>query len=257
MNRGSLSVGDVVSAGLRIYRDHFQSYFKIALIASLWSIVPVYGWAKYGTATGSISRLAFFEVIEKPETETQARNRVNLRMWNFLVAGIIVILILSGSLLGFFLVAGIVGGVIAGVVGSDALGVLIIVIGFLFWLIFYFWLFSRLSLVEICLGIEENSDATRAIGRSWTLTQRFVGRLQLIYFVGFLIFIPIFLIANLLSGIAFAILNPILGQDLASLLSNLFVNILFTAIMMPFWQSIKAVIYYDLRSRREGIDLGI
>ncbi|BAZ86107.1 hypothetical protein NIES806_23170 [Dolichospermum compactum NIES-806] len=25
--------------------------------------------------------------------------------------------------------------------------------------------------------------------------------------------------------------------------------------VMPFWQSIKAVIYYDLRSRREGLGL--
>jgi hypothetical protein len=27
--------------------------------------------------------------------------------------------------------------------------------------------------------------------------------------------------------------------------------------MMPFWQAIKAVIYYDLRSRREGLGLQV
>lgn len=36
-----LSVGNVVSAGLRIYRDHFKSYFGISLRATLWSFVPL------------------------------------------------------------------------------------------------------------------------------------------------------------------------------------------------------------------------
>ena len=27
------------------------------------------------------------------------------------------------------------------------------------------------------------------------------------------------------------------------------------AVVLPFWQAIKAVIYYDLRSRREGLGL--
>jgi hypothetical protein len=27
------------------------------------------------------------------------------------------------------------------------------------------------------------------------------------------------------------------------------------ALFLPFWQAIKAVIYYDLRSRREGLGL--
>jgi hypothetical protein len=42
----SLSVGNVVSAGLRIYRDHFKPYYLEALRSYLWVLVPVYGWAK-------------------------------------------------------------------------------------------------------------------------------------------------------------------------------------------------------------------
>ncbi|MEH2455538.1 hypothetical protein [Nostoc sp.] len=30
---------------------------------------------------------------------------------------------------------------------------------------------------------------------------------------------------------------------------------LVSAVILPFWQAIKAVIYYDLRSRREGLGL--
>jgi len=29
----------------------------------------------------------------------------------------------------------------------------------------------------------------------------------------------------------------------------------FGALVLPFWQAIKAIIYYDLRSRKEGLGL--
>ncbi len=44
------------------------------------------------------------------------------------------------------------------------------------------------------------------------------------------------------SGVLFAVI--ILGLTLLS-----------GAVILPFWQAIKAVIYYDLRMRREGMGL--
>ena len=63
-----LTVGNVVSAGLRIYRDRFLEYFRIAFIGYLWILVPIYGWAKFAAMNGLIARLTFGEVTEKPET---------------------------------------------------------------------------------------------------------------------------------------------------------------------------------------------
>jgi hypothetical protein len=34
-------------------------------------------------------------------------------------------------------------------------------------------------------------------------------------------------------------------------------NTITTALIIPFWQSIKAVIYYDLRVRREGMGIDL
>ncbi|MBD0313835.1 MAG: DUF975 domain-containing protein, partial [Microcoleus sp. T3-bin5] len=93
---GPLSVGNVVSASLRIYRDHFKSYFGLAFVANLWLLVPIYGWAKYSAILALISRLAFGEVREKPETVSDARPEVNPRMWSFLGAGILTFLIYIG-----------------------------------------------------------------------------------------------------------------------------------------------------------------
>jgi hypothetical protein len=110
---GPLSVGNVVSASLRIYRDHFKSYFGLAFVASLWLLVPIYGWAKYSAISALISRLAFGEVREKPETVSDARREVNPRMWSFLGAGILTFLIYIGvSLVGGIAIAILAGGLV-------------------------------------------------------------------------------------------------------------------------------------------------
>ena len=72
----SLSIGNIVSAGLRIYRDHFSDYFRLAFIGYLWIIVPVYGWAKLATNMGLISRLVFAEIAEKNQKQLE---RLNVR----------------------------------------------------------------------------------------------------------------------------------------------------------------------------------
>ncbi|UWU46657.1 hypothetical protein [Limnospira platensis] len=67
----SLNLGDVISAGFRIYRDHFKQYFTMAFFGFLWLIVPIYGWAKFAAISGAIARLAFFEVSERPRTRSR------------------------------------------------------------------------------------------------------------------------------------------------------------------------------------------
>ncbi|NJQ97971.1 MAG: hypothetical protein HC784_10775 [Hydrococcus sp. CSU_1_8] len=114
----------------------------------------------------------------------------------------------------------------------------------------YIWLYSRLSIVELPIAIESETDASAAIGRSWNLTKGFVVRLQLIFFVAFLITLPLSLVVNLIGFF--------LPQDSAiAVLINLALSIVLGAFLIPFWQAIKAVIYYDLRTRKEGIDLEI
>lgn len=79
-----LSIIGVISVGLRIYRDHFRSYFNIALQAYCWSIIPIYGWAKFSALSALIGRLAYYETLEQPEVISEARSRVERRMWSFL-----------------------------------------------------------------------------------------------------------------------------------------------------------------------------
>jgi Membrane domain of glycerophosphoryl diester phosphodiesterase len=258
---GPLSVGNVVSAGLRIYRDHFKSYFGLAFVGYLWLLVPIYGWAKYSAISALISRLAFGEVRENPETVNDARREVNPRMWSFLWAGILTSLILVGAYLAGAIAITVLGIGAAAIVGQNyPIIIALMVVVVIAFLIIYIRILSRLLIVELPLAIENNIDASSAISRSWELTKGSVGRIQWIVFVAFLISLPIYIVSNLLSVLVQNVLTALLGSE-SSLFSLVYIilvvgqSIGFGALLIPFWQVIKSVIYYDLRSRKEGLGL--
>lgn len=259
---GPLSVGNVVSASLRIYRDHFKSYFGLAFTAYLWLLVPIYGWAKYSAISGLISRLAYGEVRENPEIVSDANSEVNPRMWRFLWAGVLTSLIYIGVYLGCAIALLVVGVGAATIFGQNGriIGGLLVAVGVIAFLIIYIRILSRLLIVEVPLAIENNQSASSAISRSWELTKGSVGRIQWIVVVAFLVSLPVYIVSNVLTAIVQIVLLRLLGPE--SSLYFLFYWILivglsfgFGALLTPFWQAIKAIIYYDLRSRKEGLGL--
>jgi F0F1-type ATP synthase assembly protein I len=259
-----LSVGNVVSAGLRIYRDNFKLYYSLALQAYLWVLIPIYGWAKFAMISGLISRLAFSQVNERPETETSAKNIVNPRLWSFFVTGLLVGLILFGVMFGGIIAGTIIFTIVGIIFGQSTEGIIVLTslaIIAIFGFIYYFvWFYSRLAIAELPVAIEENDSPNRAISRSWDLTKGNVWRLQSIFFVAFLILLPISIVIQIAQWI-FQILFAFLISPDSSL--GIFIFFLFNlalilgsgALTVPFWQSIKAVLYYDLRARREGMNL--
>ena len=104
-------------------------------------------------------------------------------------------------------------------------------------------------------------DATSTIGRSWQLTKGFVGRILLISFVAFLITIPLVALVQVVSSIFQGVLISPTDQNpffsLIFIILTLGLSFSSGAIQLPFWQAIKAVIYYDLRTRKEGLGLNL
>lgn len=264
---GPLNPGNVVSAALRLYRDRFKLYFGLSVRAYLWLLVPVYGWAKYFAIAGLMSRLAFKEVISQPETLAEARGQVQPKTWSFLglsflllllffaaYFGLIIAAMLPGLLVGF-----VTGGILSPLFGGDlaagigvALGVLVGVAIFLVGLI---WLVSRLLIAEVPLAVEAQITASDSISRSWSLTKTSVVRIQFVVVAAFLITLPILLVTNYLPSLL------MLGLEYGSAAYwtvyglSLVLSFLGGMVVMPFWQTVKGVLYYDLRSRREGLDL--
>jgi hypothetical protein len=292
---GKLSIGDVVTAGLRIYRDHFKSYYWQAFKSYLWIALAVlislvvfggvmvigaaldptalagililvvlglfvpwgYCLAKATAAQAVLARVAFFEAGEKPESLEAARIQLMPRFWRFLwaslLAGLLATLCLFAVIFILILLLFLVG--VMGFTNSNA--ALIFGILSFIWVIFglyiYIWVFSRLALTDVCLAVEPTLSPLNAISRSWELSKGYVLNMQMIFFIAFLITIPLTIVGNLGSIVGLLIG---LDENIANIINFPF-SIVIGALLIPLWQAIKAVIYFDLRTRKEGLSLSL
>lgn len=257
-----LSIGNVVSAAVRLYRSHLKSYLNLAAIAHLWVLVPIYGWAKYAAISGLISRLAFGELIYQPESVQAASSHVNLRLWSFLRIGFQVGISLLVVYFGLAIVGGIVGvllGVVlriilgtTGVVIATTLAIILMVVILLLGLT---WFYSRWIVAEVPLAVEENINGGESVARSWELTKASVFRIQGIVLVAFIVTLPLLFVLNYIPSLFLIGLEP--GSAIYSIvyLISWIGSLIGGVLVMPFWQALKAVLYLDLRTRREGLGL--
>jgi hypothetical protein len=120
--------------------------------------------------------------------------------------------------------------------------------------------FTRFYLIEIPLAIEDEVNGTRAISRSWELTKGHIWRIMAISFVSFLIILPVEMAFQLIITFIQIIFTPLMRENntlyiLLVYLPILILSFAISALIEPFFRVIRAVIYYDLRSRREGLGL--
>ncbi|NEQ75172.1 MAG: DUF975 domain-containing protein [Okeania sp. SIO2C9] len=298
-----LSVGNVVSASIRIYRDNFKSYLGVAIRATLWSFWPflalipipliliysqgdismsiflllipvwlllfIYCSAKSIINNAIIARLVFGELANQPETVREARRIFKPKMWTFFLAFFLFFLIGIGILLILSVVIEILAGIIAGIanasqqnVGTIVVLALIGIVIFIIALVFIVRLLIRFFVFDMPLAVEENITATQTLGRSWELTKGYVGRIFVVLFIATLVTLPILIMVQVIARILENILTATIPANptdprfqLLLFLMGYSIGLLSNVFLLPFWQAIKAVVYYDLRTRREGMSL--
>lgn len=299
-----LSVGNVVSAGLKLYRSRFKDYLRIALQASAWLFLPLLGLTAIAVAIGFlaidrpalwaivvllglaaipvyifcsakfivqqtiIARLAFGDLTNQPETVTAARQRLTPQMWPLWAAAIIVSLILFGVSFGFSLVIGVGSSLLLIVAGDSArfAAVVSVLINLLqlVSLAVQFWLSARFQIFSLPIALEEGIGPIKSVERSWQLSRGNGGRIVLILLIAFLISMPLYV---LLAGVLIVGAIPFFTVSTGPanpttvvllLLLGILILVLLIAcfiLFLPLWETIRSAIYYDLRSRREGMGL--
>ena len=271
-----LSLGNIVNAGLRLYRSHLKDYFLLALKAYVWLLVPFYGWAKFYALSALISRLAFGELVNQPESITSGQRFVNSRLWQFFITILLMFLLIVGIYIGAVIltvilavILGLILGLIFYLLGVpfggiaqqvNASATVFSVVAALIILIAFLWFLMRFFVVDVPLAVEDNVNGKSTIARSWELTQGSVWRVLFISLVAFLITLPIEIVVRIITTTIRLIFAPLVEQNSSVFspivfLLNLAVSFASGAVVLPFWQAIKAVVYYDLRSRREGLGL--
>jgi hypothetical protein len=311
---GTLSVGNVVTATVTLLKSNFGDYFKLVLrslgwlIVSFLAIIPailvgallsqasqglgvlvgVLLWlvaflfclGKYLANRAMISRSAYQQLINRPETLQDVSQVLGNSQWRFLALSLWLMLFGAAALIVACIVLSIGVGIsaffaqqISGPVGA-ILAVIFSVAGLLGFLYILLRYAAAVFISELPMAVESNNiGGLDSIGRSWKLTASYVGRVMLILFVAFLITIPLNILANSPNTVIYAdafsemqkgvtdptAINSMMNGSKYILLNILsfVLSLLLELFLVPFYQIIKSVLYFDLRSRREGNDLGM
>jgi len=187
-----------------------------------------------------------------------ARGRIGALIgWTLLVTAIVAVVLLVVILL--LVALGAFGGV-AGTIAAVLLGILL----FIGLIVASIWLSTKLSLVPSALMIER-MPLRAAIARSWSLTNGFFWRT-----FGILILVAVIINTassvittplQLIVGLGAGLLNPNGDVDAAAAagivitLLVVLVTVVFGAIAAVVQSATAALIYIDLRMRKEGLDL--
>lgn len=276
-----LSLGNIMSAGVTLYRSHLKSYFGTSLKAHLWALIPIYGWAKFEVLKAAIARHAFQELIGEPEGLPHTKDTLAPKLWSFWVIQILVGLILLGVQtifnVGFQVFAVALSTILPRVdpVLSVSLFILFALVPLVLLLLFisaYLWVVARFFIPELPYAIEENIDLVKAIERSWKLSSgKTSWQIAVIISVIYVMITPLYVMASIppvfilvpaialvsdpTAGTAGAI--TFIGIMLLAVLLLLALYLVVSTCVLPLWQTLKAVIYYDIRVRKEGLGLSL
>jgi hypothetical protein len=266
-----LSVGDVINISIQLYRSNLKLYLGLALVAHLWLLVPLYGWAKFYTISGLISRLTFNQLLDRTENLSSVQSQLNRRSIGFAIAGFFVfIMCWLGSIvlayvvtLFILLVLALFSFVLKANLVTSFMGLPEGLIGFIIVtsaLLLGFWLNSRLWLTELPLATEPSVNFWKSIKSSCKLTKKSCNYIQGIILIAFITSLPILTIAWIgliyaLGLVVYIFPKEAISDSVFALLVLIVVNSVAGIITMPFWQSAKAVAYYEIRCRQEGWDL--
>ena len=81
------TVGNTITVAVAIYRNNFKKFLKLSLVAHLWLLVPIYGWARYFAIAAWISKLSFDELTNKINNPNKKQYFSTYSLLVFLVSG--------------------------------------------------------------------------------------------------------------------------------------------------------------------------
>ncbi len=250
------TAGTIINTTVNIFRSDLRGYLSLALFSLLWSLIPIYGWAKSVTLLAAISTKAYQQLMGVSESDKEICARLNRKKWSFWALSILGGIYVFMAYIICAVIIIIVSYLIFGLSLQESAFFNTIVFGFLLFLLYliiilgvsslFFWLYGRVSFAELSLA-NENRSAFGSIGRAWYLSRGEGRKIQLVFTIGTAI------LAILWIGVPSLIL---------SIISVLFGGFwLFYALVIAIFSSLfqisKGVIYYYLVCQRDGIDLNI
>ncbi|MDB9314230.1 hypothetical protein PN462_14045 [Spirulina sp. CS-785/01] len=241
-------------------------------------VALIYCFAQFLTHSALISRLAFNHLLDSDETVKEAKTKVKKRVWSFLGLAVFLAIFMMityiVSFVIFFIFIGIGSTMLAGLGGianpsNTAVGVLVsifilllVITFFVLFSLLLLWIYCRFFVLEVPLAVETQLKVYEVIQINWNLSKKNTRYLMVILSIAFLVNAPIYLVFQLLSIMVQTLAELIIDTPFPSVvvlvlsyLLGYLVSIVGGLLLIPFWQTLKGVIFYDLKTRREGFDL--
>lgn len=277
MTDRALTIGNIITAALRLYLKQPRRYLVNSLVAHLWLLVPIYGWLKFAAASGRIARLFWLQIGDRTESKAECDLVIKsnfIKFWFihllvyflFVVITVIAYISLVIAFVPIYLALNQTGQVylinLTESLQSGNTPLLNMILGgFLigFFAFFNTIFYARVFLSELPLAVKPQTRMRQAVRQSWQLTTHYIRRVAAIIWLTWLLTVPLALFLGfLLRYLVIPFVTLIAGY--ASIESVIFLVplvmlVIQSLLTLPFWQAVKALTYYDLRNRKEGIGL--
>ncbi len=230
-----MSVGEILDGSLTVLRQHFGLFFALAVIclgvptvidlSSSLSGEPNPGLSLLATLLRFVGYLLLTGASVHVVSETYLQRTPQLSQALRFASGKMGSLFISGFAAGLVTMLATLALIIPGIIVACGYAVTVQVV-----------------------VLESLPSATDSLGRSWSLTKGFKGKAFLLYLVMFLLGFCVFFGVAILIGIAAATFPPLMIPA----------TILLAVLMLfvyPFTSCVLTLFYYDLRVRKEALDL--
>lgn len=277
----NFTVGNTVTLGVALYKNQWKKYLQLSLIAHLWLLIPIYGWARYFAIAALISKLSLQEINDNL-TEDISKSFFSSRSLTILFITAFITIVMP-NLLSFIIIIVLLIAVailneatsivsymftplssfdfVKGDVFQGLVGLLFLLLFSLLAILFYAKIFTTDLTFE-----SQGKKIFRHISQSWHLSRKSLHKIIGIIWLSFTMTFPVwfisyFFIAFVLVFIVeiinnFAAINLTINTDGTGFI--LFFLLLWVAgnnlLTMPFWQSIKAITYFQLYEKYNNFD---
>jgi hypothetical protein len=239
----------------------------IILISIFLPFSYVYGFAKYCLNMTLISRLTFYELKGRPETENQGHWAIYRKFWMLCILQFLLILIFSAWNSFHSAIQNVLTVTIGDTLNNNMAFTALTLVWATLWYMVYLWLIARFLIADTLLVIESNLNALKAIARSWYLTKGYIWKIIGVEIVVFALLLPAYLLAFIpLASILISKGGELLTTIRSGLLliefwpyylASLLLCVVVAIVTLPLWPVVKGVVYYDLCARKEGLDLTV
>lgn len=241
-----------------VFKNNLENYHWIVpwiiiiFTIVLWIFFAIYCWCHTSKNSALISRLAFKEITYQPETTKQAKKNIR-KFWSFYGLQIVISLIILGITIILSMIEWITIELLVYFIDQPIITGVLPLIGSILYTIIYFWCYIHFFIAETIFVVEDNLGIINSIKKSWKLTNAYIWSILLVILCSFFITFPVYLISAIpiLSVIPLFNINEntdftIYGIIGLGFLGSLAIFWLLNLIILPFWQIVKGVIYYDL-----------